>query len=184
MTLTPRKAYTLGIHPSSRGVSWIVFQSPLAPFDFGNAAARSGDNNALCLKHVERVLARFEPETVVLEAFERRGSARADRTTMLGRAIVALAVDRGIEVAIYSRGEVKSCFATVGAVSRQQIAETIARHFPALRHRLPKPRKQWDSEPPRLALFSAAALVLTHYRYASSQLLDALQKKDEDDGLE
>ena len=159
-----RRAFTLAVHPTSRGMGWIIFEGPFAPHDWGHVTARKGDKNATCLGHIEKLVARFVPETLVLEAFEKRGSARADRIGRLGRAIVALAQELRIEVAIYTRGDVKGCFASVGASTRQQIAEAIARHFIPLRHRVPKARKPWEADPPRMALFSAAALVLTHYQ--------------------
>jgi hypothetical protein len=159
-----------------RGFGWIVFEGPFAPHDWGVARAKGSEKNSQCLLHIERLLSRYNPETLVLEAFERRRSARADRIARLGRAIVALAQDRSIEVAIYTRGEVKACFAKVGAVSRQQVAEAVSRHVPALLHRLPKPRRPWQSEHPRMALFSAAALVLTHHQYVASQFLEDLHK--------
>lgn len=177
MTAQARPGFVLGIHPTSRGLAWTVFEGPFAPHDWGNAIARGGEKNRKCLEHVEKLVSRFEPDTIVLEAFEKRRSARASRIAHLGRAIVALATDRSIEVAIYSRGDVKACFASVGAVSRQEIAEAVARSIPALAHRIPKPRKPWESDDPRMALFSAAALVLTHYQYRASQILDGLFKE-------
>jgi Holliday junction resolvasome RuvABC endonuclease subunit len=173
----PKPGFVLSIHPTSRGFGWIVVEGPFAPHDWGLAAPRQGDKNIKCLEHVEKLISRYEPEVLVLEAFEKGRSKRADRIARLGRGIVALATDRSIEVAIYTRGEVKACFARVGAVSRQEIAEAVSRHLPALRHKMPKPRKPWESDHPRMALFSAAALILTHYQYRASQFLDDLSKK-------
>lgn len=174
---------TLAIHPVSHGFGWIAFEGPFAPYDWGLVIVRGADKNARCLRKAERLLDRFKPETLVLEAFEKRRSARADRITLLGRGLVALAAERSVEVAVYTRGEVKACFASVGAVSRQEVAEAVSRSVPGLTHRLPKPRRPWQTENPRMALFSAAALVLTHYQYAASQILDDLSKKEagEDD---
>jgi len=180
MTPSPRLGFIIGVHPTSRGFGWIVFEGPFAPHDWGNALARRGDKNSKCLAYIEKLVARYEPEAIVLEAFEKRRSARADRIAHLGRAITAFAADRGIEVAIFSRGEVKTCFASVGAVSRQQIAEAISRSLPALAHRIPKPRRPWESDNPRMALFSAAALVLTYYQYRASQFLGDIPKKASD----
>ena len=167
-----RRAFTLGLHPTTRGLGWIVFSGPFAPHDWGHVVARKGDKNALCLHYIDKLLTRFEPETLVLEAYEKHGSIRADRIARLGRAIVALAVERRIDAAVYPRGDVKACFANVGASTRQQIAEAIARHLAPLRHRAPKPRKPWEADPPRMALFSAAALVLTHYQRGAHFVLD------------
>lgn len=175
MLASSRPHFVLALHPTARGFGWIVFEGPFSPHDWGNAQVKGAEKNDKCLSQIAKLLSRFEPETVVLEAFEKRCSARADRIARLGRAIVALAGESSIEVAVYTRGEVKACFATVGAVSRQQVAEAVARSIPALAHRIPKPRKPWESDHPRMALFSAAALVLTHYQFSASRFLDDLR---------
>lgn len=174
MTARPsRQSLTLAVHPTWAGFGWIAFESPLGPFDWSLVYVKL-EKNAVCLRKIEKLFDRLTPETLVLEAFERE-SARADRIQKLCRAIVNIAVNRGIEVAILSRQDVRACFARVGAVTRYEIAEAVARTLDAFRHRLPPRRRTWEKEDPRLSLFSAAALVLTHYGAASSKLLDDLR---------
>ena len=167
---------TLAVHPHRHGFGWVAFTGPFAVFDWGMVKARR-NKNALCLGKVEALIDRFTPEALVLEAYEGPGARRADRLTRLCRAIAALAVDRGAEVAIYTRADVAACFLDVGARSRDEIALAVVRHVDAFRHRLPKRRKPWQAEDERMALFSAAALVLTHYRLGAATLFDGL--KDE-----
>jgi hypothetical protein len=88
---------------------------------------------------------------------------------------VSLAADRGVEVAIYAKGEVQACFANVGARTRREIAEAVVRHVEAFRPKLPEKRRTWESEDRRMAIFAAAALVLTHYQLGASRLLDGLR---------
>lgn len=131
------------------------------------------DKNEKCLHRVDQMLTRLLPHTLVLEEFERGASSKVDRITRLCRGIVSMAVARGVEVAVYARSEVQACFASVGARSRHEIAEAIVRNIEALRHKLPPKRKPWQSEDRRMALFAAAALVLTHYQLGASRLLKA-----------
>ncbi len=159
-----RRPLTLGLHPTSRGFGWIAFEGPFTPHDWAVVAAK-GDKNSVCLRYIERLLDRLQPETLVLETFDRRSAKRTDRITRLCRAIVNLAGDRGVSIAIYSRADITDCFRTVGATTRQEIAEAVVRHVDALRHRLPKSRRAWESEDKRMSLFCAAALILTHYRH-------------------
>lgn len=160
------------LHATSRGFGYVVFEGPFAPYDWGTVGAR-GDKNGVCLQKLEKMLDRFMPETLLLE--EARSVAnRSDRIARLYKAIVALCVSRSIDVAIYTLGEVKACFASAGARTRQEIAETVARMIDALGHRVPKPRKAWQSEDRRMALFCAAALVLTHFQLGASRLFDDL----------
>lgn len=172
--MTERPAHiTLAIFPDRKGFGWVAFTGPFAVFDWGLAVARR-DKNAVCLAKIEVLLERLTPETLVLEAYERPSAARADRLTRLCRAVSALAADRGAEVAVYTRADIAACFLDVGARTRDEIALAVVRHVDAFRHRLPKRRKPWQAEDARMALFSAAALVLTHYRLGASSLFDTL----------
>jgi Holliday junction resolvasome RuvABC endonuclease subunit len=132
------------------------------------------DKNASCLRRLEKLITRLDPGTLVLEAFERH-ALRTDRIQRLCRSLVSLAEARGIEVAVFTRDEVRSSFIEVGARTRVEIAEAVARSLEVLRHHLPPPRKRWDKEDARLALFSAAAVALTYYRLASTSILDQLR---------
>ena len=160
-------------HATSRGFGYVVFEGPFAPHDWGTVGAR-GDKNAICLQKIEKMLDRFMPETLLMEAYGKGSSNRSDRIARLCKAVGSMAANRGIEVAIYTRGDVQTCFAQVGAQSRQDIAEAVVRHIDAFKHRLPKVRKPWQEENRRMALFTAAALVLTHYQLGASKLFDDL----------
>jgi len=165
---------TMGFHPTSRGFGWVAFEGPFAPYDWGIVSAK-GDKNAVCLRALEKLLARLEPETLALEAAGRRASVRSGRIDRLSKAVMALAADRGVDIALHTRADIQSCFKAVGARTRQEIAEAVARHIDAFRHQLPKARRPWDAEDRRMALFSAAALVFTHFRFGSDRLLDHLR---------
>lgn len=158
-----RRLLTIAIHPTARGFGWVAFEGPFTPFDWGTVEARR-DKNRKCLERVERLFERLQPSTLVLEAFDKRNSVRTDRIARLCRAMVALAADHSMEVVIFTRRDIQVCFRPVGAATRQEIAEAIARHVPALQHHLPSKRRAWDSEHKRMPIFSAAALVLTHFR--------------------
>ncbi len=170
--MTPKQPLILAIHATSRGFGYVVFEGVGAPYDWGTVGAR-GDKNAVCLRKLEIMFDRFSPETLLLEEAKSvaNRSARIDR---LYTAVASMAANRGIEVAIYKLGQIKACFAQVGAVTRQDIAEAVGRHIDAFRHNMPKPRKPWQSEDRRMAMFCAAALVLTHYQLGASRLFDAL----------
>lgn len=164
---------TLAIHPTSHGFGWIAFSGPFAPHDWSVVDVLR-DKNAACLRKIEQLLGRLQPETLVLESYDQPQAKRSGRIVSLCRAIVALAIERSIEVAIYCRDDIRSCFATIGARTRQEIAQAVARHVEPLRPRVPRARRAWESDPKRMGLFSAAALVLTHYRLGASTLFNQL----------
>ncbi len=163
----------MGFHPTSHGFGWVAFSSPLTIYDFGLCEMRR-EKNAGCLRKLERLLTRLQPETIVFEAFDEPGSRRSERVKRLYKAVALVARDRGMEIAVHTRGDTRACFATVGAQSRQEIAEAVARSFEVLRGRLPKPRRPWDAPCRRMALFDAAAVVLTHYQLGASRLFGDL----------
>lgn len=159
--MMPKHALVLALHATSRGFGYVVFEGPSSPYDWGMVGAK-GDKNAQCLRKIELMLDRFVPETLVLE----EATSVANRSVRIKRlyaGIASMAVSRGVEIVIYTLGQIKACFAHVGAVTRQEIAEAVGRHVDALRHRLPKQRKPWQAEDRRMSMFCAAALVLTHF---------------------
>jgi Holliday junction resolvasome RuvABC endonuclease subunit len=173
--LKPRRAITFAVYPTARGFGWAALESPLSPHSGGLVEVKK-DKNAVCLRKIEALCEQLEPETLVLEAFQRRNSARTNRIATLCRSLVSLANGRGIDVAIYSRKDVNACFATAGARTRYEIAEAIARQVPALAPRLPAKRRAWNAEDRRMALFNAAALVFTHYRHQAQHVFDEMKR--------
>jgi len=160
------------LHATSRGFSYVLFEGPFAPYDWGSAIAK-GYRNAVCLRKLEKLLDRHHPEILLLEE-PKDVTNRSGRIVRFYKAIIALCAGRSIEVAIYRYHDVKTCFASVGAQTRQEIAEAVARQVPAFDHKLPRPRTRWQGESRRMALFCAAALVLTHYQLGAQRLLDDL----------
>ena len=164
----PKHSLVLALHATSRGFGYVVFEGPSAPFDWGMVGAK-GDKNAHCLRKLEVMLDRFMPETLLLEEATSVAN-RSGRIAKLYVATASMAVSRGIEVVIYKLGQIKACFASVGATTRQEIAEAVGRHIDAFRHRLPKQRKPWQAQDRRMAMFCAAALVLTHFQLGTSSV--------------
>lgn len=168
------RSLVLGIYPNVRGFGWVAFEGPFALYDFGLVFVQA-DKNRRCLEHFERLLTRLEPEAVVLEAFP-ENVRRTARIVTLQRAFVASALSRGIETAMHPHGEVQAMFSPVGARSRQEIALAVARQVPGLGHRLPRKRRAWHCEDRRMALFNAAALVITHFQLDANRLLKELNE--------
>jgi hypothetical protein len=100
----------------------------------------------------------------VLQDTTRRGTRRAPRIQKLNRQTLQLAKRRDIPVRTYSRAQVLEYFEELGATTKQSIAETIAKHIPALSLYVPAPRKPWKSEDARMGIFEAAALSWTYLR--------------------
>lgn len=152
--------FVLGLHPSSRGFGWALFDGPFSPFDWGTADIRRGDN-ARALARACGILDKYRPRIIALEEFESGAVRRAPRICELYRAIVAGAQARNIVVCRFSRDEIRQALSS--ARTRQAVAEAVAARVKQLRPRLPKPRRIWEGEHPSMALFSAAACALACY---------------------
>lgn len=150
----------LGLHPSSRGFGWILFEAADSPFDWGAADIRVGGNDEV-LRRVGVLFRKYHPTVLTLEEFDGAGSRRSPRIQALYRLIIRAAECRRIKVWVYPRTKLSDVFP--GARTRQQIAAAIAQRLAPLRHRLPKPRRIWDSERSNMALFAAAACALAYF---------------------
>lgn len=160
---TPPHALVLAVHPFARGMGWVAFEAPFAPYDWGFVYPRR-DQNLHCVRKLERLLKLLQPDTLIIEINPKRGGAYTPRIARLHKSFIALAVDRGITVSMYSRQDVKACFASVGAVTRLEIAEAVARHIGMFEHLLPPLRRKFGEQHRYMALFNAAALAITHYQ--------------------
>ena len=181
--MKPEPVLTLALHGTSRGFGYVVFEGPFKLHDWGTVVAKS-DKNAVCLRKLGMILDRYRPEALLLEASDRSSSLRSERIAGLYRDAAALAKKSGAEVHVYPFKEVQACFRAVGATSRQEIAEAVGRSVEALGERVPKPRKPWDSDHRRMAVFCAAALVLTHFHLGVCRLFDDLRPEQGSGGAE
>jgi len=91
------------------------------------------------------------------------GAHRAPRIQKLNGSIAKFVDSQGVGVRRYSRAQVLEYFGHLGARTKQEIAETIAKQVPALALHLPVPRKPWRSEDDRMGIFEAAALAWIHF---------------------
>jgi hypothetical protein len=154
----------LAIYLQSRGFAFVLFDGWLAPVDWGVYDARGADKNARCLDRIDSLLALHTPDVLILQDMSESGTRRAHRIRELNRDAAELADQRGMLVRTYSRAQVVEHFEELGAVTKQTIAETIAKHIPALSLYVPPARKPWMSEDARMGIFAAAALAWMYFQ--------------------
>ena len=116
------------------------------------------------LQKVETLIEAYHPDTIILE--ELAHSRRCDRVKRLLYQIIECAERFGIRVATYSRWAVGGILASKRLTTKYEIAQYVARRIPALRPRLPGPRKPWQSEDYRMSIFEACGLCLIHFHEA------------------
>lgn len=155
--------FVLAFYPTTHGFAFVLFEGPLAPFDWGVRELRGSRKNARSLLALKKLIDRYHPEVLVIENTSHLTSRRVERIRRLHRLMRHLADAEGIPTHRYTRSNVRACFSLVGAIRKQEIAEAVAMMIPAFAHRLPRKRRIWMSEDPRQGLFDAAALGLTYY---------------------
>jgi Holliday junction resolvasome RuvABC endonuclease subunit len=162
MTNPTERHFVFAVYPTSRGFAFALFEGEGILFDWGTTEIREKKKNARTLERIRRLIERYEPEVMVIEAITNR-SRRSDRILRLYKMLLQYAGTKGLDVRSYSRIEVRECFVAVGAKTKYEIAKAIAIQIPELAHRLPPVRKLWMSEDARQSLFDAAALGIAHY---------------------
>lgn len=141
----------------------MFFTAPLTPHDWGIKEVRGQNKHDDGLRVATTLLQRFRPHVVVIENASARGSRRVPRIARLYRALFRHCEREGIPAHGYERGEVRQVFRVVGAITKHEIACTIATLVPALAARLPCKREPWQAEPVSQGIFDAASLGLTFF---------------------
>lgn len=164
----PLEKTALAVFPTTTGLSWMLFDGPLSPVDWGGSALAKrvkGDKekNAGLLAEIRRVIALHRPQTLVLEDFESSASRREERIRALSRSIVALAAVEIIDLHIVSRKQLSACFASSKAATRYEVANVVASYIPEIRRFLPPKRKAWEPDKHIMGLFNATALLIAHF---------------------
>lgn len=153
----------LALAPCSRGFAFALFESPLSPVDWGVKEFRGNDWHTCAIAAVKQIVARHQPEVLVLKTQALRFHRPWHRAVRLQRSIHGYALEQAIAVHRFSGEEIRECFQDAGAITQYQIAQTIAGHIPAFAPHLPPKRAPWTAEHPRMRLFEAVALVETYY---------------------
>jgi hypothetical protein len=148
------------VHPTWSGFGWAVFDETGVLIEWGIASANQGRKLRL-VNRFKRLLSRFEPAVLVIEAHE-GAQERADRIRKLYRAFVRVASGMGVETIIYDRETVAGILGVAPSASRHEVALRVAERLIELSHRIPRKRAFGAPEDPRQSLFDAAAVALTY----------------------
>ena len=160
--INPNHFRILSIAPSTMGVGFAVLEGRDTLVNWGVKAVQgNGNKNAKSLAKVKELIARYQPDVLVLEDAAAKGSLRYPRIQKLVPQIAKLAAKHKVKVQLFSREQVMQTFLPDGQGTKHNLAEIIAGHFPEqLGSKLPPKRKAWMREHYQMGIFHAAALVL------------------------
>lgn len=156
-----RKPKTIGVDPQTKGFSFAILEGEEALIDWGSIHLNDKKSDHELLLRLGTLLDRYEPSLMVLE--DLRGSPRGPRARRRVKRIREEAQRRGIAVRAASWSTVRSLFAPA-LPTTYEVCLGVAKWFPELAPRLPRPRRPWETEDERVHLFRAAALALSLLR--------------------
>jgi Holliday junction resolvasome RuvABC endonuclease subunit len=158
----------LAIAPVSRGFGLVVMDSIGTPLDWRvkEIHERPKRKNARCVFEVDRLIEEHRPQVLVLEDHRAPGSKKRKRVSELLDALTELAIDSGVGVAKYGPRHVRLSLGLAPSANKDKVAAEVAKRLPALKKRVPKLRRLWDSERYAMSVFVAASLALTHHSCA------------------
>jgi len=122
------------------------------------------DKSITTLSRVGELLDRYLPAVLVTEGIDPATALRRARMKKLLQRVEHLAKGRGVRTLSITRGHVRRVFGGSAAVTKHQIAQTIAQQLPDLAPWAPRRRKPWMNEDYWMAVFEAAALALTYFQ--------------------
>ena len=152
----------LAIDPTSKGFGFAVLEGPVVLIDWGVKHA-SGDQNRKCLEQAAKLIARYQPEVLVVEDTRAKGSRRRSRACELIANLLALASAQDLRICRVSRRKVQLSFSKSGSATKRQVAVALTERFSELEPHLPPMRKPWMSEDERMSIFDAVAFGYASY---------------------
>ena len=143
----------LAIDPFSRGVGFAVFEGSNNLIDWGLKSTATADNRKSA-RVIDDLVDRFDPDVLVLEAWEAEGSRRCARVQkLLDR--IAYGERSRIPVQLITARELRAIGTLPDSGTKYGRAMLLAERFPELRAYLPPFRKPWMSEDDRMSVFDA-----------------------------
>ena len=148
----------LAVAPMSTHVGFAVLERPDRLIDWGTKWTRRADNDRAA-RMIGNLLDRFEPDILALEDWTAPGSRRCTRVkTLLAR--VATEAGNRATVRLVSLAEIRLIGPSAATVTKHARARFLAEQFPEIHRFLPRFRKIWMSQNPKMAIFDALSFAL------------------------
>ena len=170
---TPKQFRLLTIALTSRGLGYAVLEGEKSLVESSHSSVREGDKNKQCLTKVEKLVAYYRPDVLVLQDVTAEGSHRAPRIKRLHRSIIGLAWRRKIKTEFVSGRQIRSLLLGDAKGTKHEVAEMLAKGFPdELASLLPRKRRAWESADSRMDIFDAVALGVAFRMKENTEALD------------
>ena len=150
----------LAVSLSSSGFGYAVMEGNNRLVGYGNMVIKEG-KNARVVIHVDKIVTRYQPNVLVLQDMNAKGTHRHERIKKLHRSVVEIAKKRQIDLAKISGKDLRNALLGNTVGTKQEMAESLAQRFPdELASRMPRKRKAWTSEDSRMDIFDAVGMAV------------------------
>jgi hypothetical protein len=165
-TSKPPTGISLEVRPNRMG--YAVFSGTVRLFDWGlRWFAGRGTLESLVTSRTRDLILAHQPEFLLVRN-RTHWSTKDKRFESIVSSIRAEAKRHGVLFRVLSEEKVHGHFAMLGHTNKYQIADTIARRFEELSWKLPHPKKRYENEVPRVAIFDAVATGLAFLEHVES----------------
>ena len=135
----------LAVSLSSRGFGYAVVEGNDRLIDYGKKVFDE-NKNVQSLAHIEKILTRSQPDVLVLQDVNAKGTRRDPRIKKLHRKVVALTEQHKITAVEISGTALRTALLGNPKGTKHEMAEVLATWFPdELASRLPLKRRDWMS---------------------------------------
>jgi hypothetical protein len=157
-------ARVLAVDLRASRFAYAIYDGPNRLLDWGGRACPLANGANLAGERVAELLKLFHPAVVVLKKDRRGGARNASVLRRTASEIRREAAMRSVPVFAFSPEEVKEAFGIFRVNTKDDVAAVLTGIFPELLWELPRKRKKWDNEHPRMAVFDAIAVGFAYFQ--------------------
>jgi len=155
-----KKFRILAVSLSTEGFGYALTEEDSTLVDYGNKVFPK-EKNAHSLTEIDKLIALFQPNVLVLHNVDGKGTYRALRIKELHRDVVMMAEQHKLKVTQISNSELRTMLLDDPRGTKHAMAVRVARQFPDdLASRVPPKRKPWTSQQSRMDIFDAVGLAV------------------------
>jgi Holliday junction resolvasome RuvABC endonuclease subunit len=121
--LLPKYPRILSIAPSTKGFGFALLEGLDTLVDWGVRSVE-GEKNSQSLAKVEELIGHYQPDVLVLEDASSKSSRRSERIQTLGKQIISLGASCKVNVAMFSREQVRQVLFADGQGTKYALAQS------------------------------------------------------------
>lgn len=150
----------LAVDPTHWGFGFVVLENGGRLVEWGSRDADPSHRNDRCVTAVGILMVKYVPSVLALEDWTAPSSHRRARVLRLLARLRAEGLRRRCRVSTIALAVVRRRLGLDERATKHNVASVLAARFPELEQYLPRPRKLWETEHPRMSLFTALGLAV------------------------